>query len=267
MPLFAPRLPIPLVIGYQRVMNDVQPTDRGSVLESRNGLLRVLPRSELERLAPLLHPVDLKPRQILHHSGTPMDQVYFIEKGLVSVSAKSARDKWVEVWLTGSEGMTGIPVVLGDDDEPPFRRVVQVSGSALRISRSDLQRAMDQSSILRSLLLKYVQVVLLQTSQASVCNATHDLKQRLSRWLLLARDCLDDDAIPLTHQVLSRLLGVRRPSVTQCLGALDQEGVLRNSRAHVRITDPEKLEAVACDCHRLIRYEYERLLGMRRNHT
>jgi CRP-like cAMP-binding protein len=245
-------------------MNDVMAPGAPATLGVKNAILRALPRSELDRLAPFLHPVEIKPRQMLHHANTPMEQVYFIENGLVSVSGKAAAAKWVEVWLIGSEGMTGIPVVLGDDDEPPLRRTVQVGGSALRIGRSDLRRAMERSPALRSVLLRYVEMVLLQTSQASACNATHDLKQRLSRWLLLARDALDDDTIHLTHQVLARLLGVRRPSVSQCLGVLESEGVLRNSRGRIEVTDPEKLQTASCDCSRVIRREYARLLGVRR---
>ena len=100
-----------------------------------NALLGVLPSHERERLRPLLEPVELKPRQILHHWGTPMEQVYFIERGLVSVTARISRETAVEVWLIGREGMTGVPVLFGGDHAPPHRRVVQVGGSALRPSR------------------------------------------------------------------------------------------------------------------------------------
>jgi CRP-like cAMP-binding protein len=194
-----------------------------------------------------------------------MKHVHFIENGLVSVSTKTAREQWVEAWLIGSEGMTGIPVLLGDDDDPPFRRVVQVPGSAYRISRDDLKRALAASQGLRSLLLRYVQVVLVQTSQSGACNAHHELKERLSRWLLLARDALDDDEMPLTHRMLARLLGVRRASVTECLGKLEAAGSIENSRGLIQVTDANKLATLSCDCHRLIRTEYERLIGQERS--
>jgi CRP-like cAMP-binding protein len=229
-----------------------------------NGILTALPRSELAQLLPYLKRVTLKPRQILHHSRTPMDQVYFLQKGLVSVSGRAMRDRWVEVWLIGSEGMTGIPVVLDDYKDPPLRRVVQVGGSAITISTRDLRHAFEHSTALRSVFLRYVSVVVLQISQSSACNAVHSLSQRLSRWLLLARDGLQEDAIPLTHQVLSRLLAVRRPSVTECLGHLEKEGSIRNTRARIEVVDPDKLDASSCECHRIIRYEYERVFGQRR---
>nr|WP_255616452.1 Crp/Fnr family transcriptional regulator [Microvirga puerhi] len=204
--------------------------------------------------------VELKPRQTLHHSGTPVESIYFIESGLVSVSAKASPGTWVEVWLIGSEGMTGVPVLLEDTDDPPFRRVVQVGGSAHRISRQEFQDAVQRLSSLRAILLKYAQFVLLQTSQSAVCEAHHPLKQRLCRWLLLARDGLERDDIPLTHQMLARLLGVRRASITECLRILEEEAALENTRALIHVSHPERLEGLACSCYNLIRSEYRRLI-------
>jgi len=131
----------------------------------RNRLLASLSPPERERLWPHLERVALKPRQVLHHWGTPMTQVYFVEHGLVSVTARLDRTAAVEVWLIGREGMTGVPVVLGGDAAPPRRRVVQVGGSAWRIAADDLRRLMSESAALRAALLRYAQVILLQTSQ------------------------------------------------------------------------------------------------------
>jgi len=226
-----------------------------------NRLLKALPPHEIERIQPLLEPIELKPRQILHHWGTPMKQEYFIERGLVSVTARINRETAVEVWLIGREGMTGVPVVLGGDFAPPHRRVVQVGGSALRIASRDLQRLMGESGVLRKVLFRYAQVILLQASQIGACNAHHSLQERLARWLLIARASLGEDELPLTHRVLSRLLGVRRASVTECLGVLEQRGALVNTRGCIRIVGPEILKSLCCDCQRLIRSEYEHLLG------
>lgn len=227
----------------------------------RNRLLQAIPASDLDLLWPRLVRVELKPRQTLHHSGTPMESIYFIESGLVAVSAKASPGKWVEVWLTGSEGMTGIPVLLGDADDPPFRRVVQVGGSAHRISRADFQGVVETAPSLRAILLRYSHFVLLQTSQSAICEAHHSLKQRLCRWLLLAYDALEGENIPLTHQMLARLLGVRRASITECLRSLEGEGALENARALICVRDQERLESLACSCHALIQSEYRRLIN------
>lgn len=227
----------------------------------RNGLLAHLSPSDWDVLNPSLELVDLRPRQIIHHAKMPMDYVYFIERGLVSVSARIAPDQWVEVWLVGCEGMTGVPIVLGAAEQSPLRRVVQVGGNAYRISSDDLVRAMEFSRSLRKLLLRYVAVVLVQTSQSGACNSHHNLKQRLARWLLLARSGLQDDKVPLTHNVLARLLGVRRPSVTDCLGALQEQQTIKTDRGLIEVTDHERLEAICCHCHQIIMNEYRRLIG------
>jgi len=226
----------------------------------QNRLLQAISPHDRQTLWPRLVWVELKPRQTLHHSGTPMDFIYFIESGLIAVSAKASHGKWVEVWLTGSEGMTGVPVLLGDADNPPFRRVVQVGGSAYRISRVDFQAVVETVPSLREALLRYTHFVLLQTSQSAICEAHHSLKQRLCRWLLLAHDALDGENIPLTHQMLARLLGVRRASVSECLRLLEDEGALENTRALICVREQDRLESLACGCHALIRSEYGRLI-------
>jgi CRP-like cAMP-binding protein len=227
----------------------------------RNRLLRRLPADELSALLPLMRPVEISARQVLHHWNLPMEHVYFIESGLVSVSAKIGGDRSVEAWLIGSEGMTGISVLLEDADNPPHRRVVQVAGRALQISASDLRRAFAERPRVRNVLLRYVQVVLLQTSQSGACNAQHSVQQRLARWLLVAVDALGTTDLPLTHQVLGQLLGIRRPSVTECLAVLEGNGGLRNTRGHIEINDPEALQAQSCACYRIIKRDYARLLG------
>jgi CRP-like cAMP-binding protein len=227
----------------------------------RNRLLRALTQDQLNLLLPSMTLVRLRPHQVLHISRTPMKDVYFIERGLVSVSTNSSPATGVEVWLVGSEGMTGIPVVLGDEDRPPLQRVVQVGGEAYRISRESLAAALREGPELRALLLRYVQFTLLQAAQEGACNTTHDLKQRLSRWLLQARDGLGEDEIGLTHRTLARLLGVRRASVTSCLRVLAEEGAVRTIRGAIVVSDARKLSATACDCYGVIRREYRRLVG------
>ncbi len=226
----------------------------------RNGLLRLLPAEDWHRLRANFRLVELKPRQVLHHWRMPMQHVYFIESGLVSTAAWLGNDLFVEVWLIGSEGMTGLPIILGDRDDPPHRRVVQVGGRAWRVSVNDLTRSMEEVPSLRSILLRYVQIVLMQTSQVGACNAHHEIKQRVARWLLQARDALQSHDLPLTHEVLGRLLGIRRASVSECLGVLESERGIELRRGLIQIIDSGQLERTACACYRIIRREHRRLL-------
>jgi CRP-like cAMP-binding protein len=234
-----------------------------AVLPVRNRLLRRLPPVELQLLTARAQRVELHPRQILHHWNMPMREAYFVEQGLVSVSVKISRDRAVEGWLIGSEGMTGIPILLGDHESPPYRRVVQVGGSALRLTADDFVAAIRELETLRILLLRYAEFVLCQSSQWGACNAHHSLRQRMGRWLLAASDGLGSARLSVTHQLLARLLGVRRASVSECLSALEAEGVIRNTRSLVDIVRPDALLATSCDCYRIVQRDYRRLLERR----
>jgi CRP-like cAMP-binding protein len=226
----------------------------------KNRLLNALSPTELDQLRPYLDAVPLKAKRILHHFNTPMDHIWFVESGLVSVTARVSEGMNVEVWLIGCEGMTGIPVLLGADETPPHRRIVQVEGTALRMTSADLRRVIAEVPRVREILLRYAQVVLLQASQVGACNGHHTLQQRLARWLLMAQDRLLTDELALTHELLSRMLGVRRASVTASIATLESIGAIDKGRGFLRVADREKLEGQACDCRRIIKMAYERLL-------
>lgn len=227
-------------------------------MQVRNRLLRLIPADELSRVVNACERISLLPRQVLHHYKLPMEYVYFPENGLVSVAAKVGRDQFVEVWLIGSEGLVGAPVALAANTAPLHRRTVQVAGEALRIRTREFCELLEELPHLRAVVDRYLAVVLVQTSQSGACNAYHSLKQRLARWLLVARSALGQDDIPLTHGVLAELLGVRRASVTECLEGLQKQGLIATRRGLVRIEKPAELAKSSCDCFGLIEREYRR---------
>ena len=142
----------------------------------------------------------------------------------------------------------------------PHRCIVQIAGEAMRIRAEDLRHAMAKSEALRQVLMRYVQATLVQRSQVLVCNTCHSLSQRLARWLLLAHDRLACDEIAVTHQFLSKALGVRRASVTLALAQLENAGLLHRNRGSFEIRNRAGLEHTTCDCYRAIRCEHDRLL-------
>lgn len=227
--------------------------------ETRNKLLGAMPGNELAALLQNAEKVAIRPRQVLHHWRLPMDYVYFIERGLVSVSARVDDDDFVEAWLVGSEGLVGSPLVLVDEGQPtPHRRIVQIGGEAVRVSARDFVTVLPTLPFTRRLLQRYVQSVLFQTSQFGACNAAHTVRERLVRWLLVARDSIESDDLPITHEVLSQLLGVRRATVTQVLEALYREGLIRTARGLITVVDAAALQEVSCACYGLVRREYQR---------
>lgn len=189
-----------------------------------------------------------------------MEYVYFVESGLVSVAARVGREKFVEVWLIGSEGLVGAPVLLAAQTVPLHRRTVQVGGEALRIRTADFSKILEDLPNLRSVVERYLAAVLVQTSQSGACNSYHGLKQRLARWLLVARNALGADKMPLTHVMLAERLGVRRASVTECLEVLQQRGTISTKRGWITVEDAVGLSKLCCDCFGLIEREYRRHL-------
>lgn len=228
----------------------------------QNRLLELLPEPERAVLLSGGELVNIRPRQVLHHWRLPMQHAYFIESGLISVSARIGPERFVEVWLIGSEGMVGAPLLLAErDHEPPHRRVVQVGGRALRIPATQFSDMARELPALRAVVLRYLNVVLLQTSQSGACNSIHPLKQRLARWLLVARSSSKSDELQLTHGVLGELLGVRRASVTECLNELETERIVQNARGVITIIQPGRLQQICCNCFTVIQSEYQRQLS------
>ncbi len=224
----------------------------------RNNLLRALSPRTLADLRPRLERVSLKRRQILHERGVPVFHAYFIERGMASMLSRAGDSAMLEIATLGCSDFVGMPLVLGTG-RAPHRCVVQVPGEALRISAEELTRAMDELPELRVLLLGYVQAAIVQMAQLAVCNSRHPLQQRLARWLLVAQEQLGEHEIPLTHQNLSRSLGVRRAGITTALGQLEAAGLLRGGRGRLEILDRAGLEEQACICHRFIRVERQRI--------
>jgi CRP-like cAMP-binding protein len=225
----------------------------------KNVLLRSLPAQDLKRVLPLLEWIPLTPRRVLQHDKTHVEHLYFIEEGVVSVLAGATEGRNVEVGMIGREGVVGIPAVLGHRVSP-HRNFVQLGGSAYRINANHILRAIDEIPSFRTVLLHFLRVVLIQTSQCAACNLCHPAVLRLARWLLMAQDRSGTSELPITQDTLARLLGVRRATVTEAVESLERCGVLVKARGLIRIRDRNRLERVSCSCYRIIRVEQERLL-------
>jgi CRP-like cAMP-binding protein len=217
-----------------------------------NKLLAALPVGDIERLRQHLHRVPLVLEQVLHEVGHPLENVYFVEDGLVSLTANTGDNGLVEVGMTGREGLVGTAALLSPHSHAIHRALVQIGGSAWRMQSAVLREMMEQSPALRDRCFRYLQVVMAQTSQSAACNARHALPERLARWLLMSRDRADGDTIPMTQEFLSYMLGVRRAGVSIAVTALHARGLIQQSRGHMTILDRVGLEQQSCTCYRLI---------------
>jgi CRP-like cAMP-binding protein len=179
---------------------------------------------------------------------------------MVSLVQPLENGAMIEVGMIGNEGLVGVPVLLGADSSP-LEAMVQMPGSALRMHASAFREEIAHHTALLGLLLKYVQALHIQVSLTAACNGRHTLPERLARWLLTAHDRSSSDQLPLSHEFLSFMLGVRRAGVTVALGTLKAAGLVRNTHAQVNIIDRPGLEAASCECYRTVRDEYARLLS------
>ena len=227
---------------------------------SRNRLLSVLSDDDFALLQPHLRPVTLPLLYDLERPNRKIEMVYFMEAGIASIVAVQSDGIRVEVGLVGREGMSGVAVVLGGA-QSPHSTYIQVAGEGQRIKASELRNAQNASPSLRDLLLKFAQVFMVQTAHTAIANARAHIDQRLARWVLMAHDRTDDKTIPLTHEFLSLMLGVRRAGVTEALQTLRRQKLIDTGRNQIVVRNRKGLERKAGSSYGAPEKEYRRLIG------
>jgi len=213
-----------------------------------NRILLALPRKELSRLLPHLELVPLPLHMVLNETAKPIVHGYFISGGLASILTVLKHNRIVEVGLTGSEGFVGLPLVAGLKSSSA-RVIVQIKGSAFRISARNLTSTLETCPVLRVRLQGYAFEIAAQSAQIAACNRLHDVNQRLARWLLMSQDRLGGDLVGLTQEFLAHMLGIRRASVNVAVAFLQKANLIKYSRAAVRIHDRSGLESASCECY------------------
>jgi CRP-like cAMP-binding protein len=225
-----------------------------------NRLLQALSSSDIELLAPHLMTVVLRVPQDLERPNKDIREVYFPDTGVASVVAINAAGTQVDVGVIGCEGMTGVAVILGNE-RSPHATYIQIAGRGMRISAGDLRNAMEMSASLRALLLRYVQTFMVQTAHTAIANARANLPQRLARWLLMAHDRVALDKLPLTHEFLSLMMGVRRAGVTEALHELTRLKLTKATRGEITILNRRGIERIAGSYYGAPEAEYRRLVA------
>jgi CRP-like cAMP-binding protein len=226
-----------------------------------NILLEALSPDDLALLKPHLIRKKLHREQVLLTRGDPIEHVWFPEGGVASIVANSADHGRTEVGIFGREGFAGTPLLLGSDTSPHEIFVQVDNHPALCIEAAPFLAAVDQSATLRTMLLRYVQTIIVQTAHSAVSNAHQRIEARLARWLLMCHDRNDSDEILLTHEFMAMMIAAERSGVTVSLHVLEGAGMIRATRGRVRILDRHKLEELAGEGYGQPEAEYRRLIG------
>jgi len=200
----------------------------------------------------------------MSESGDHVNFLHFPTSGIVSLIYSLENGSSSETALVGDEGMVGISIFMGGESMPTSTEV-QSAGYAYRLNRKVMKREFSSGGQLQHVALLFTQALICQTSQTAVCNQHHSLDQQMCRWLLMSMDRLHENELVVTQQMIGKLLGVRRESVTKTLGQLQKDGLIARTRGRITVVDRPKLEQRVCECYAVVKDEYARLLPPRRS--
>ncbi|QRM32195.1 Crp/Fnr family transcriptional regulator [Microvirga sp. VF16] len=223
-----------------------------------NQLLSALHPADLACLEPYLEQVELKKGAVVYKTDERMPFAYFPHNGIVSLTSVLPEGKSIEMAVFGYEGMFGLASAL-TTRLSIGRFVVQIPGIASRIDTDVLHRAFEERPQLRECFLRYVEVLLAETLQAMACNTAHSVEARCCRLLLTVLDRVDQATLPVTHEHLSRMLGVQRSSVSLVTSGLQSAGLIHQRRGAITVTDRSGLEQTACGCYEIARQRSKQL--------
>jgi CRP-like cAMP-binding protein len=227
---------------------------------SLNKLLATLPAQDYQRLQANLILTPLNMRQVLHKEGQPIRDVYFPSGGACSLTKTMQDGQTAEVATIGDEGVIGAGVFFGDDLSASDT-FVQVAGcSAYKISTGHFMAEMERREALYNRVTRYMQALLTQVMQTTVCNGLHSAEQRCCRWLLMTCDRVGTTELKLTHEFLAIMLGVRRPTVTLIIQSLHAAGLIDPTRGSINIVNLAGLQAASCECYQSVKANFHRLL-------
>lgn len=205
-----------------------------------NGVLSRLPQGCADELRRHVSLAPLRPREALQRAGARLEHVWFIESGLCVLSS---RPGCVETAMIGREGVVGAEAIAGTR-RAAMHCVVLAAGQAVRIGAQALRELTIKSPQMRDILLRYLQALHVQTASTLESASLSGIRARIARWLLMSADRIGPD-LPITHETLSELIGVRRAGVTEALQELQAAGAIERRRGRVALTDRALLEAEA----------------------
>lgn len=231
-----------------------------SRLLRQNHLLRALPDEVWNRISPHLQLSELALGScLIDEAGGPLTHVYFPTNSIVALLCVMENGASAHAAMVGVEGMVGLSPFMGFETSG-CHAVVQSAGYAFKLPAGVLMREFEQTPVVTRLLLRYTQSLITQMMQTAGCNRLHSIEQQLCRCLLSSLDRLPGNDLAITHELISKMIGVRREGITEAAGKLQRLGMISCSRGHLTVLDRPALEGLACECYSVIKRELERLL-------
>lgn len=224
----------------------------------QNHLLAALDTPVYERLLPDLELVPLPSGKTIYETGAKRGYVYFPTTGIISKHFVMEDGASTVFAVVGNEGLLGVALFMGGETSP-CRAMVQSAGFAYRVEAAALKEEFKQGGTLQQQVLLYTQSLITQMAQTAVCNRHHSLRSQVSRWLLQSLDRMPTNELKMTQELIANNLGVRRESVTEAAGQLQQTGLIEYCRGKITVLDRGALEKQACECYAVVKNEFNRL--------
>lgn len=226
-------------------------------LSSPNMILSAFDQATIDRLTPDLERIELPLGFSLYRPHEEITHVYFPENSMASIVATTADGESCEVGVVGNEGAVGLQVLMGARTSP-HEAMIQIANGGYRLPVNVLLKEFNRCEDAHDILLSFVNKLMIQMSQTTLCNRLHSVEERLSRWLLMCYDRVPTTPLGLTQEFLGIMLGVTRVSVTLAASNLQSIGHIKYTRGSITITDREGLEDISCECYRIVKDEYDR---------
>lgn len=223
-----------------------------------NRLLAAMDPEDLALIEPHLRHVELPVAADLEKAGQKAEFLYFLERGVASVVASNAKGRQIEVGLIGREGVTGVPILLGDSVSN-HSTYMQIGGAGHRVPAALISDALKLNMRLRDQLARFAHTLMIQTAHTALANGRANILERLSRWILMAHDRVEGDVLPITHVFLSLMLGVRRAGVTLALHELEGRKLIKAVRGQITVLDRSGVEQMTNGFYGQPELEYARL--------
>lgn len=222
----------------------------------RNKVLLSIPQETLERWKPDLELINAPLGMQLYRTDEPIKYAYFPENSLASIIASTSNGQSCEVGIVGFEGGVGLQVVMGARSSP-HDSIIQIPGSLYRLPASTIRKEFNAGGAAHDCILSFMNKLLVQVSQTTLCNRLHSVEERLARWLLMSHDRVSGDKIELTQELLAIMLGVTRVSVTIAASSFQSAGHIKYARGNITILERDQLERLACECYRVVKTAYD----------